>query len=142
MLLIASRGTEAEVPRVLDVLQNLDVKAVAPAIELARKYPQAARPKADAIAYFLDRNDADLRLQVAKLMGEWSVRSPAVMSGLVRALNDAELPVRKAAFAALKSFSSQDFGYDPEASAEARAEALVRWRAWAKGASETKDTSR
>ena len=136
MLVISSRGKESEVPRVLDLVPTLDLKAVGPVIDLARKYPAAARPRADALAYFLDRNDADLRMQVAKILGEWGTRTPAVTSGLVRALNDPELSVRKAAFMALKSFSNQDFGYLPEADAKARQEALSRWRAWARQGAE------
>ena len=103
-------------------------------IEFLRRFPQAARPQADRIAWFLDRNDADLRMQVAKLLGEWSVRSPAVISGLVRALNDPQSSVRKAAFTALKGYSNQDFGYDPEAAVEARKESLALWKAWARQA--------
>jgi HEAT repeats/HEAT repeat associated with sister chromatid cohesion len=135
MLIFARRGNDAVLARVLPSVQELDLKAVGPLIDLARKFPATARPHADALAYFLDRNDADLRMQVAKLLGEWSVRTPAVVTGLVRALDDSELSVRKAAINALKSFSSQDFGYNPEVEPGARKEAIARWRAWAKQAS-------
>jgi hypothetical protein len=131
-LVIAARGTDVEALRLLDAVLALDVKAVGPVIDLARKFPAASRQKADQLAYFLDRNDADLRLQVAKLLGEWATRTPAVVSGLVRALNDPEISVRKAAFTALKSFSTQEFGYNPESDAAARQEALQRWKAWAR----------
>jgi hypothetical protein len=132
MVLVANRGTEAEVARALDGIQNLDVKAVGPVIDLARKYPAIARTRADLLAYFLDRNDADLRMQVAKLLGEWGLRTPATISGLVRALSDGELSVRRAAFGALRPLSGQDFGYDPAADAKGRQEAVSRFKAWAK----------
>lgn len=132
MVVVATRGGEAEVARIFDGLESLDVKAVGPVIELSRKHPAIARGKVDRLAYFLDRNDADLRLQVAKLLGEWGVRTPAVVSGLVRTLNDDDVTVRRAGLAALKSFSAQDFGYNPEADAKGRQESLQRWRAWAR----------
>jgi hypothetical protein len=131
MLLFAARAPESAVARTLDLVRDLDVKAVAPVIDLARKYATSARPKADLLAYFLDRNDAGLRMQVARLLGEWGVRTPVVIGGLVRALNDSELGVRQAAFAALRPMSSLDFGYSPEASAADRKAALAKWRAWA-----------
>jgi hypothetical protein len=132
MLVVSSRAPESEVGRTIDAIRNVDVRAVAPVIDFARKYPGAARPKADLLAYFLDRNDADLRMQVARLLGEWSVRTPAVVSGLVRALGDREPGVRKAAFAALRGLSNQDFGYDPDGTEESREKAIAQWRAWSK----------
>lgn len=134
MLVFAGRATEVEVPRVMDLVSTLDLKAVGPVVDLARKFPAVARGRADQLAWFLDRNDADLRMHVAKLLGEWGTRTPAVISGLVRALNDPEQPVRKAAFQALRAFSSQEFGYDPDADQKARQESLAAWRAWAKQA--------
>jgi HEAT repeat protein len=134
MLLVASRGKEGQVPRVLAIVKDLDPKAVSPVIDLFRKHPEATRPQAEQLAYFLDRNDPDLRMQVAKFLGELGTRTPAVISGLVRALNDPEIAVRRAALTALKTYSSRDFGYDPDASPEARKEAFNLWRAWARQA--------
>jgi HEAT repeats len=135
MLILAKRGNEAVAARVLPLVQDIDLKAVGPLVDLARKFPASARPHADALAYFLDRDDADLRMQVAKLLGEWGVRTQPVISGLVRALDDPELSVRKAAFDALRTFSSRDFGYKPEAEPAARKEAFALWKSWAKQAS-------
>jgi HEAT repeat protein len=135
MVVIATRGDETQLTRVLGHVKDLEVKAVAPVVDLARKYPAVARPRADALAYFLDRNDADLRMQVAKLLGEWGIRTQPVLSGLVRALNDNELSVRRAAIQALKTISdNQDLGYNPEADAKARQEAVAKWKAWVKEA--------
>jgi HEAT repeat protein len=133
-LVLAKRGTEADVPRVLAVVKDLDLKAVGPVLDLARKSPSAARPYADAIAYFLDRDDADLRMQAAKFLGELGVRTPAVILGLVRLLDDSELSVRQAAFTALKFYSNQEFAYNPELEPKARREAITRWRSWARQA--------
>jgi HEAT repeat protein len=133
-LVLAKRGTEADVPRVLAVVKDLDLKAVGPVLELARKSLSAARPHADSIAYFIDRNDADLRMQVAKFLGELGVRTPAVINGLVRSLDDSELSVRQAAFTALKFYSNQEFGYKPDVEPKARREAIVKWKAWARQA--------
>jgi HEAT repeat protein len=132
MIVVAARAKGPDVPRVLAIIQDLDMHAVAPVIDLLRKNPAAARPEADRLAYFLDRNDADLRMQVAKLLGEWGIRSPAVISGLVRGLSDSEVSVRKAAFEALRAMAGRDFGYNPEANADGRKDAVGLWKAWAK----------
>ena len=57
-----------------------------------------------------------------------------MIRGLVRLLDDSELSVRQAAFTALKFYSNQEFGYNPEAEPKARREAIARWKAWARQA--------
>ncbi len=46
------------------------------------------------------------------------------------ALNDQEVSVAWAAYAALKSLTGQDFGPARDASADDKAEAIKKWREW------------
>jgi hypothetical protein len=56
---------------------------------------------------------------------------PLARKSLVAALDDPDADVRRAAIDALFRVAATYRGYDPDASAEARAEAVARWRAWA-----------
>ena len=49
---------------------------------------------------------------------------------LIKLLDDAEQPVIRAAHAALKALTQQDFGPESEATRAERAEAVRRWKEW------------
>jgi S1-C subfamily serine protease len=49
---------------------------------------------------------------------------------LIELLDDAEMPVSRAAYAALKSLSGKDFGPPKDASPAERATAVAAWKAW------------
>jgi hypothetical protein len=49
---------------------------------------------------------------------------------LIELLNDEEMTVSRAAYAALKDISGQDFGPSKDASAEDRAKAIMAWKEW------------
>jgi dienelactone hydrolase len=55
-------------------------------------------------------------------------QDPPLQLALIKALDDDELEVRKAAFAALKPI--QDSGYDPEAERTKRKQAMAKWEEW------------
>ncbi|HUV39788.1 MAG TPA: HEAT repeat domain-containing protein, partial [Planctomycetota bacterium] len=52
---------------------------------------------------------------------------------LVRALDDADEKVRRAAVELLREIAKQDFGYRPEAELKDNAEAIRKWQEWLKG---------
>jgi hypothetical protein len=49
---------------------------------------------------------------------------------LIDLLDDPEVSVQRAAYAALKSLSGQDFGPSAEATREEKAKAVAGWREW------------
>lgn len=55
-------------------------------------------------------------------------QDPPLQTALVKALDDDELDVRKAAFAALKPI--QDSGYDPEVERSKRKQSMAKWEEW------------
>ena len=64
----------------------------------------------------------DLKLSKLK-----SMRSVPLM---ILALRDEDPYVRKASMAALRGITSQDFGFDPEASASQRETRVKQWERW------------
>lgn len=60
-------------------------------------------------------------------------RGREVLAPLVEALGSPEVGTRRRALGLLRSVSGQNFGFDPEADAEARTAALARWKAWLRG---------
>jgi hypothetical protein len=76
----------------------------------------------------LDDDDAEVRRAAALAVGMKEDR--AHVERLIDLLNDPEASVSRAAHAALKSLSSEDFGPMADASREERKKAVAAWRAW------------
>jgi HEAT repeat protein len=73
-------------------------------------------------------DDAEMRraAALAVAMKEDTTQVPR----LIELLDDAEMPVSRAAYAALKSLSGKDFGPQKDASQAERATAIAAWKTW------------
>ncbi|MHC4342415.1 MAG: hypothetical protein ACYSX0_19650 [Planctomycetota bacterium] len=82
--------------------------------------------------YYLDSPLAAVRVATAGVVGERDLARHAVR--LVDLLDDPDLEVRRAAIRTLRQLSDRFFGYRPDAPAEQRAKATLRWRElWGSG---------
>lgn len=82
------------------------------------------RPPAE-LAYAPGEREALLTAIEAVYRGQWSK-----MGLLVAALDDRDIRWRRAAFHGLRQAAEHSFGYDPEATAAARAGAIRQWNDW------------
>lgn len=128
MVTVEKIGEKHHAPLVIDILEDLDLNALKPAVRFLAEKGEPAH--ADRIAGFLDRDDVDLRVLVARTLEKAGRKSKPVLTNLANALIDDEDTVRKAAFAAIKALTGQEFGYDPDAPEAARQAAVKAAKAW------------
>jgi hypothetical protein len=84
--------------------------------------------KIDNVLTYLDDEDMELRRAAAIAC---ALKEAKEATGrLIKRLEDPEAPVQRAAYAALKSLTGQDFGPAPQSSSEDRAKAVTAWRKW------------
>jgi hypothetical protein len=69
----------------------------------------------------------------ASLEPRLRARGREVVAALVDALEEQDVRLRGRAALLLRALSGQSFAFDPEATAEARAAAVARWRTWLEG---------
>lgn len=93
-------------------------------------YEAAFDAGAAALQAGLRERDPRLRLAAAGSLARW--HRPEAAPVLVSFLAAPEFETRVTAFTALADLSRSSLGYDPSAEDVDRAEALGRWRAWAK----------
>jgi hypothetical protein len=103
----------------------------------------------DTLCFVLGQKKWDLNEKLLAVQGlttatRFHIRGfyqdPPMQTALIKALDDDELDVRKASFAALKPI--QDSGYDPESERSMRKQALMKWEEWlAKILGKDKDTA-
>jgi hypothetical protein len=86
------------------------------------------RMKAATLRHYLKDEDAEIRraAALASAMKEIKEHIP----DLIRMLSDREPAVQRAALAALKELTGQDFGPRPEADRAERARAIAAWETW------------
>jgi hypothetical protein len=77
---------------------------------------------------FLRDPDVDVRVNAMDAMAEQGNRK--VIPDLIRALEDEDLRIRRVAGKSLYYITGKEFGYHAHAEAEARQEAISRWRDW------------
>jgi hypothetical protein len=87
-----------------------------------------SRLKIDNVLAYLDDEDLELRRAAALACALKEARETA--GRLIELLEDPELPVQRAAYAALKSLSGKDFGPAAKVSGDDKAKAIAAWRAW------------
>lgn len=87
-----------------------------------------ARLKMANLAAYLTDDDAELRRAAALACALKEDRTQ--VGKLIDLLNDSETSVQRAAYAALKELTKQDFGPARDAAAMEREEATAAWRAW------------
>jgi hypothetical protein len=114
-------------------VRSAAIAALAPAANWA--WPEA---KALLVRFASDpKNALDERLAAVQALAEALTRialaevydDNLIVPGLVKLLDDAQEPIRAAAFAALGQAGTDGFGYDPAAADRGRA--LTAWQAWA-----------
>ena len=126
VLVLEKKLTAAQGERVCFILGALDPKALVPCVRMVRKFAlKAAVPK---LATLVNCHDEDARVAVAEALAELGVPDKDALKGLVRALTDEALPVRKAAYAALKKLSGKDIRYNPEADEMELEDAQSAWK--------------
>jgi hypothetical protein len=76
----------------------------------------------------MEDEDAELR-RAAALACAMKEDSSAI-GKLIDLLGDRDRTVERAAYAALKELTKQDFGPAADADASAKAEAIKKWKAW------------
>jgi HEAT repeat protein len=86
------------------------------------------RLTAGTLAQYLDSDDAELRRAAALALA--TKEDTSQVPKLIALLADKEPRVARAAHAALKGLSGQDFGPARDATAEERTEAIKKWRQW------------
>ncbi len=74
--------------------------------------------------------DDNLEVRRAAALGCAMKEDKAHCERLIDLLDDAEVPVQRAAYAALKSLSGEDHGPSVEATVAEKAKAVVAWKAW------------
>jgi hypothetical protein len=74
--------------------------------------------------------DDDLEVRRAAALAVAMKEEKPLVPRLIELLDDPEPPVSRAAHAALKNLSGQDFGPGPEASRAERAQAVTAWKDW------------
>jgi hypothetical protein len=87
-----------------------------------------ARMKAATLAKYFEDEDAEIRRAAALACAMKDAKDQ--VPGLIRLLSDRESPVERAAHAALKELTGQDFGPAEGASAADRRRAIAAWEAW------------
>jgi hypothetical protein len=87
-----------------------------------------SRLKIDNVLTYLDDENMELRRAAAIACALKEANGAA--GKLIELLEDRELPVQRAAYAALKSLSGQDFGPAAKVSSDDKAKAVAAWRAW------------
>jgi hypothetical protein len=74
--------------------------------------------------------DCDLEVRRAAALACAMKEAQYSVPDLINLLEDPELPVVRAAHAALKSLTTKDFGPEPDATRAERAKAVAAWKAW------------
>jgi hypothetical protein len=142
---LATQLAQAQGRRQEEALAQLrDGKGVVYTQALAAAIPRlsgAVKDKArDALAERLARmssatladklEDEDLEIRRAAALACAMKEDKAHLRKLIDLLDDPEQPVIRAAHAALKSLTGEDFGPTPDASRAERAKAVAAWKAW------------
>jgi hypothetical protein len=136
------RASGAEQEALIDQLR--DAKGVVHTQALAAAIPQlsgAARTRArDALAERLTRmtagtlrdkfRDEDLEIRRAAALAGAMKNEQSFVPDLIELLSDPEPPVARAAHAALKALTREDFGPSTDATRAERTEAIGKWKAW------------
>ena len=86
------------------------------------------RMKATVLAEYLQDDDAEIRRAAALAVA--MKESKELIPNLIPLLRDAEVSVARAAHAALKELTGQDFGPTAKATREQREQAAVKWLQW------------
>jgi hypothetical protein len=86
------------------------------------------RMKASTLEAYLENEDLELRRAAALACAMKDERGQ--VPRLIELLDDPEPPVARAAYAALKSLTGQDFGPAIDATRAERAKAVADWKAW------------
>jgi hypothetical protein len=138
--LVKSLGAEQE--KLLEKLQQSKGGVYTEALVLAiPKLPGKAKSKArDALTERLTRmkaatldnylQDEDTELRRAAALACALKESKSHIPRLIEMLNDPQRVVERAAYAALKSLSGQDFGPSADASPAAKNKAIAAWKGW------------
>ena len=116
--------------RVIQVLREdaaADVRKVAAVVLGRTQSPVALRALAAVVAGDAAAADASVRAAAARALGLHAETED--QAALVEALGDADVDVRRAAIDSLFQRNATRLGFDPQASPEARAEAIAAWRA-------------
>src|SRR5262249_55732220 len=87
-----------------------------------------ANLKSSSLLAYMDDDDAELRRGAALACAMKDDSS--TIGKLINLLTDRERTVERAAYAALKELTKQDFGPAAEATAAEKAEAVKKWKAW------------
>jgi HEAT repeat protein len=74
--------------------------------------------------------DDDLEVRRAAALATAMKEERTLVPRLIEMLTDDEAPVSRAALAALKSLTKQDFGPEAEATRAERDKAVVAWKSW------------
>jgi hypothetical protein len=136
------RASGAEQEALIDQLR--DARGVANTQALAAAIPQlsgTAKTRArDALAERLTRmtagtlrdkfRDEDLEIRRAAALAVAIKNEQAFVPDLIELLADAEPPVARAAHAALKALTREDFGPSTDATRAERTDAIGKWKAW------------
>jgi hypothetical protein len=135
-------ATGAEQEALIDQLR--DARGVIHTEALAAAIPQLSGPARtrarDALAERLTRmtaatirqelQDQDLEIRRAAALASAMKGEQSFIPDLIAMLDDPEPPVVRAAHAALKALSKEDFGPAADASRAERTEAINKWKAW------------
>ena len=87
-----------------------------------------ARMKANTLKNYLEDEDAEIRRAAALACATKDTKEH--IPALIRLLSDPEPVVLRAAHAALKTLTEQDFGPGPNATRAERTEAIAAWQLW------------
>jgi hypothetical protein len=129
---------EALIDQLRDARGGIHTQALAAAIpELSGAAKTRAR---DALAERLTRmtdatlrdkfKDENLEIRRAAALAAAMKGETSFIPDLIELLNDPEPPVTRAAHAALKALTKEDFGPTADATRADRAEAITKWKAW------------
>jgi len=130
MVTVEKIGEKHHAPMVVQLLGDLDLNAVKPAVRFIAEKGEPAH--IDQLAEFMERDDVDLRVLVARTMGKAGRKSKPILNNLANGLVDDEETVRTAAIEALKALTKEELGYDPLAPEEARRNGMKAWKEWIK----------
>ncbi len=109
-------------------LESDDPKARVIAAEMLAKH--AGDTNVGRLAALLADKDERVRSTAATMLAKYKSRTPAVIAGLVKALDKPGENARLRVCAALSELTGRSGPYDPAADQAARDKTLADWRAW------------
>ena len=132
MLVVEKLGQDFHVPQVADLLDDLDSFSAKLAFRFFLRHKEKAQERMPGVVSLLDRSDSGLRLLVAQGLKDLGNKSKETLGALIKALEDEDTLVRKAADDTLVALSGEDLGFVAEAPEEARGRVVEKWREWLK----------